>query len=89
MYFSSEMLFNARWLFDDPVNGPIMYNEQIEEDAWDAVWEAGEKHWNAYGRLYNPVVELADEFESEYEYAQWRMEFKAEEKFGFGAAIKI
>lgn len=89
MYFRSSLYFNYTWLYDDIVNGPILYNEQIELNADDAVFEANDKNWNVYFELNidNPAIEAAEEFEYRYENAQWEMEHELEEKFGFGGII--
>ena len=90
MYFRSSLFFRHTWLFDDVVNGPILYNEQIEEDTYEEVWEAENKHWDVYCALdldSSLVIETAEEFEYRYEDAQWVMEYELEEKFGFGGII--
>jgi hypothetical protein len=65
-------MFKATWLYDDLVNGPSFYNQQIEEDLDDNVWEASNKNWDVYFTLENPITE--DEFCWDYDIDQWRME---------------
>ena len=88
MYFFRSQMFRPTWLYDESVNGPVCYNEQIEEDADDAVWDASDKHRNVYFTLENLVMEAGDELVYDHEDAQWEMEYDIEDKWGFGEVAR-
>ena len=72
MNFPFRLGFWPHWLFEDWVSGPVLYNEQIEEDAWGAWWDA--TNIEVDFRLYNDVMDAGDELDWQYTLAQLDME---------------
>ena len=88
MYIQRSQMFRPTWLYNDRVNGPACYNEQIEEDTDDAVWDAGDKHWNVYFTLENLVMEAGDELVYAHEDAEWDIKYTISNKWTFGEEVQ-
>jgi len=72
MYFKFDLGFCPQWLFNDWVSGPLMYKEQIEEDAWNAWWDAIDREVDSH--LYNEIMDAGDDLDWQHTVAQLDME---------------